>query len=364
MMLKFAFVYLLCFAVTIYPAFACSCIDVINYKAALRAASVTVAFAGKVIGVTTSPQNSYIRFVTFAVLRNWKGATTHTVSVLQGESGNTCDMFFIEPGTEGFDSTKILLFAGRVKQGNIVTNICYPLIVTDDRGLKNMVAEFDSLSMLPQLPEIIKDDPYFRVSVFPSATSATYNGFTIDLKFENADLGFKDQWVSYLEGYYRLTQVAEIEPWSQSTIAGIAAAKRSNGIIRFSVPPFLSSAFGQLPIEIFSRVYGHLPDSPVWAIATSTSIRIERAIKDSLEFDIFAETSLSPLHDYLRVEFNNLKQGIKIILYDKLGQIVFSKNCEEKEKLFSVDVSQIPPGFYTIEIQQNGGKITKKMMKL
>lgn len=363
-----------CLCNSLDSAFACSCRYIPEYSVILRDPSIPIAFAGRIIAVTTASQfgNDSGILITFVVMKNWKGVTTPTITVLQEGTINSCSKFFFLPGQRNFDSVGIYLFAGRFLGKNIITHGCLPLIVTNEKGLAALSPQFDSLAALPPLPILINDDAFFKISVLPNTTTASITGFDIDVKFENAELGFDTRIIQYAGASLPLLQVAQIVPWVETTVAGIipsirgnARSVRGSSIIRYNVPSNLSNNIGQF--TIYASFYNPipLPNTPTLGMTTSATISVTQRTdvsrkKENSDWSI--NIYPNPIAEIINIEFESAQKSVKVTLLDVLGRVILSRKSEER--LIQVDVNHLSSGFYVLQLQTENRIISRKLVKM
>ncbi|TXI67684.1 MAG: T9SS type A sorting domain-containing protein [Flavobacterium sp.] len=69
--------------------------------------------------------------------------------------------------------------------------------------------------------------------------------------------------------------------------------------------------------------------------------------------------SPNPVIDNLNIESDN--QIINIIIYNQLGQIIFSNEINDNKR--TLDLSNLSSGIYTIFIETNARTLNKKIIK-
>lgn len=69
----------------------------------------------------------------------------------------------------------------------------------------------------------------------------------------------------------------------------------------------------------------------------------------------------NPIFSNINIDFKKILQNPKVIVFNNLGQIVFSREFNSSEKIdFDVD---IPKGFYFLQIESEGKIFTEKIIK-
>lgn len=129
-----------------YCARACSC-DVDSYERVFCSSLTKHIFAGKIVQVTSASMNGF--WVTYRVLRTWRGTTSSEITVYQGST--SCDKFFANRDGS-FDSARIVLYIGQAgaspsaPTNAITTNSCLPSYFVNALDTARQFSQLDRIS--------------------------------------------------------------------------------------------------------------------------------------------------------------------------------------------------------------------------
>ncbi len=71
----------------------------------------------------------------------------------------------------------------------------------------------------------------------------------------------------------------------------------------------------------------------------------------------------NPTQNMLFISSTDTFDGMKVVLYDLNGRVLSINNLNVMSSQFSIDVSRLSPGVYFVEIESEGKKMGKKMIK-